>query len=727
MKSSILVVAFFVTASTSRLPAADSHWNQFRGPEGDGVSSASRLPIQFDEFKNVRWKTAIAGSGWSSPVIWDNEIWLTTGDLQTGQLRALCVDAQTGTITKDIKVFEMLDRVVDPAYEADSPHLNSPATPTPVVDDDYIYVSYGSQGIACLDRETGQRRWERRDLRIYQPVRQGSSPVVDRQNLYLAFDGNDQQFFIALDKRTGRTRWRADRNVQTALDAKLQGTSKPGDNKKSFATAQLITVQGQRQLIAPAGEATIAYDPDSGDEIWRVMHPGGFNVAARPIHANGLVYVITSGISQALLAIDPSGRGDVTDTHVAWSLPRSSPNIPSPIVVGKRLFMVTDKGGIVRCLDATTGDEIWRERLGGNHWASPLFNQRRLYFCGKNGEVVVLPATMESPEPEARNQLDASFIASPAVAGSSLILRSRTHLYCIADGYRRSEEAIADESRPKAHLVADQSSAEMNASKEIDWDAIYEKALQSNPAIGRKVDAGDATKAQVIEYLQRMRSETGKGMSSKSKKQPKPGATKGNVNFYAIVIGRLMSKDIELGELELNIDFVLSSANWAKERLVGKRVRLVGVAGPFLDNLLEIKRGETVKVRTGSYDADANTLGFGYKFQVLERTPPFQPSDFGVPPDEFRGFQGELGGKVVEALGYEVLLEVSESKSAHNSQALDATAIHGKRIRIEGFYIHHQEMFADLHAGDFIRVSVAHRQRDRDAVSVTNVLRKSDP
>ena len=435
---------------------AEGHWNQFRGPNGDGKSAALNLPTEFDEARNVRWKTSIPDEGWSSPVVWENEVWLTTGSDEKRELRALCLDLESGEITKNIKVFDMIERKVDPAYKADSPHLNSPATPTPVVEADYVYVSFGSQGIACLDRASGVIRWQRRDLRIYQPVRQGSSPIVDETNLYVAYDGTDQQFMVALDKETGETRWKTDRNVVTDWSATLQSRglqpkksgAKPNDNKKSFATAKLIETNGQRQLIAPAAEATIAYNPETGSELWRAMHPGGFNVSARPLFAHGMAYVFTSGLNGYLMGIRVDGSGDVTDSHIAWSTERSTPHIPSPVIVGDLLFMVTDKGGIVSCLNATTGEEVWRKRIGGNHWASPVHANGKLYLSSKDGEVTVLTATEDSPEILATNELNAEFIASPAVAGDALILRSRTHVYSIAAGHQRTAEQVAADVYP---------------------------------------------------------------------------------------------------------------------------------------------------------------------------------------------------------------------------------------------------------------------------------------
>ncbi|MEO2015518.1 MAG: PQQ-binding-like beta-propeller repeat protein [Fuerstiella sp.] len=752
--------------------SADEHWNQFRGQDGNGISSAKNLPVEFDESRNVRWKTLIPDSGWSSPVIWENEIWLTTGSDEQRELRVMCIDLESGKIVKDIKVFDMIERKVDPAYAHDSPHLNSPATPTPIVEEDRVFVHFGSQGIACLDRKTGTRIWERRDMRIYQPVRQGSSPIVDDRNLYVAYDGTDQQFFVALDKDTGKTRWQKNRNIDTDWDATLRDRGltpkkgdggKPGDNKKSFATATLIEVNGQRQLIAPAAEATIAYAPENGAELWRVLHPGGFNVSARPLFAHGMAYVFTSGLTGHFMAVRVDGSGDVTDTHIAWSTTKSTPHIPSPVIVDDLLFMVTDKGGIVRCLNAKTGAEFWRKRIGGNHWASPLYAAGKLYFCSKEGDVAVVDASREVPETVVKNRMNARFIASPAVGGSSLILRSTTHLYCLARGYERNKQEVAADVYPDSKVVARSADTTSGA----DWDAAYEQLLKRDSGVRAKVENGQTTKEDIIAWMkarakkdgqnketkpqdmesfvaklkaavrsgkmtdteataayQKALASQGGKSSSKGKRRGKPGARSGSINFYAIVIGKLKSKDIELGELEIDVDYVISNGSRVKDEIIGKRVKLIGVAGQFLDNLLQIKRGETIKVRTGDYNADTQELGFGYKFQVLERTLPFKPEDFGVPPTEFRGFRGELVGQVVEAVGYEVLLEVRDVKPADSNKAADAGSIKGKRIRIAGFYNDHRDAFADLHQGDTIRVSTTHDNPTHDAIDVTNLLEK---
>ena len=202
------------------------------------------------------------------------------------------------------------------------------------------------------------------------------------------------------------------------------------------------------------------------------------------------------------------------------------------------------------------------------------------------------------------------------------------------------------------------------------------------------------------------------------------GGDTDDVNFYAIVIGRLKTKDIELGEFTVTVDHVTSmyGNRWVRDEINGKTVRVTGVSGQFLDNLLQVKRGNTLKFRTGSYKPSSKILTFGPKFHVLERTPPFNPEDYGVPPDDFRGYQGELIGKIVEAAGYEVLLEVSELTPASQSKASKPESIQGKRVRIVGFYNQHAESFNDLRQGDRIRVGVWHTNPSHDEVGVTDLF-----
>ena len=411
------------------------YWNQFRGPNGDGKTASTDLPIEFSETENVRWKVSIHDKGYSSPVVWGNQIWVTTAREDGSELFAICVDLESGDILHDIKVFE----VAEPQLEyAD---LNSHASPTPIVEEGRIYVHYGTYGTACLDTKTGEKLWERQNLNCDHRVRPASSPIIDEDTLFLTFDGVDVQFIAALDKNTGDTLWLQHRKVDSnfadvlkakgVTDTEKTKKEKPNDNRKSYATPTIITYQGKKQLISPAAEVTISYNPKTGDELWRVRHEGwGWNVACRPIFAHNLVY-FTTGVEKLLLAVDPSGAGDVTDTHIVWRKRKGAPEIPSPLIIDDLMFMVNE-GGVVSCVEAKSGNQVWRGRVGGNHWASPLYAGRNIYFFSMDGRVSVITAGREF-NVLARNEFDDEFIASGAVAGNALILRSRTHLYCIED------------------------------------------------------------------------------------------------------------------------------------------------------------------------------------------------------------------------------------------------------------------------------------------------------
>lgn len=494
--------------------AQETYWNQFRGPTGDGISQANNLPIEFDEITNLRWKTAIHDQGWSSPVVWGDQIWLTTAREDGTELFAICVDLETGNIVHDIKVFD------EPNPQLQYGGHNTHATPTPILEAGRAYIHFGSYGTACLDTATGETLWENRELKCDHRVRPASSPVIDGDSLFLTFDGVDVQFVAALDKNTGQVLWIKERTGQKDMRESLKdhGFSdaqaakvekmKPDDNRKSYATPTIIQFDGTKQLISPGAEVTFSYDPQTGEENWRVKHEGfGYNVASRPVFAHGLVY-LTQGISGRLVAIDPSGQGDVTDTHIAWNSDNRVPEIPSLLVVNDLLFMVSDRG-MLTCLDAVTGEQLWRERLrsGGAFWGSPVYADGKIYIANAKGTVFVVAAEREyrllasntfnddtakkgsEPDDESesvtaahvkellkaqgmsdkeveliyegarkkgltnaelaaglrgegdgkggkpasrRRDSGVRFIASPAIAGNAIILRSETHLYCFA-------------------------------------------------------------------------------------------------------------------------------------------------------------------------------------------------------------------------------------------------------------------------------------------------------
>lgn len=404
---------------------ADENWNQFRGPRGDGSSLTKGLPSNFGEgTTEVVWKTPIVGRAWSSPVVWGKQIWITNApEIQNTTkekpkldvplvLSALCVDLVSGKIIRDVKLFEV-----------DTPQFthatNSYGSPTPYLEEGRAYVHFGAYGTACLDTVTGRKIWERRDLDCDHFRGPGSSPVVYGGLLYLTFDGYDKQYITALDKLTGRTVWRKDRGVDF-------GTT-DGDAKKAYSTPLLISHNGRETLVSPFAAATIAYDPQSGDPIWTVRH-GGMNAAGRPMFGNGLVYINSADGPNPLVAVRPEGEGDISN-KIVWKTNKSVPKRASQILLGDLLFMINDEG-VASCLDAMTGREIWTKRLEGKYWASPLLADGLVYCFSQTGLVTVFKAGREF-ELVAENKLDEGFFASPAVAGRSLLLRTKTHLYRI--------------------------------------------------------------------------------------------------------------------------------------------------------------------------------------------------------------------------------------------------------------------------------------------------------
>jgi outer membrane protein assembly factor BamB len=410
LRSSFVIGAFLMVFAVTSA-SAEENWPQFRGPRGDGTSSAVGLPLTWSETENIRWKTPIHGKGHSSPVVWGKQIWLTTAPADGKQRSAVCVDLETGKIVHDVLVFN----VPKPQY---SHEMNSHASPTPAIEEGRVYVQFGSTGTAALDTSTGKVLWTRADLACDHHRGAASSPVLFENLLITAYDGVDVQYVAALDTQTGATVWKRDRNIAYKNDN--------GDIKKAYGTGEIIDVAGLKQLILPSAEATIAYDPRTGAELWRVRH-GGMNASARPLYDRGRLIINTGAGGLRLLAVKPNGRGDVTDSHILWKYAKTVPTRSSQLLVDGRLYMVTDSG-IAACIDAETAEPLWQERLGGDYSASPLYADGRIYFFSEDGRTVVIKPGAKF-EQIADNRLGDGFMASPAVAGKSLVLRSRTHLY----------------------------------------------------------------------------------------------------------------------------------------------------------------------------------------------------------------------------------------------------------------------------------------------------------
>jgi outer membrane protein assembly factor BamB len=392
------------------------NWTEFRGPTGQGLVSESEgtLPLAWSPTENVAWKTELSGQGWSSPVIWGDQIWVTTALDEGHRLHALCIDRASGKLLHDVEVF----RVQQPQIVN---LKNSQASPTPVIEEGRVYVHFGAYGTACLDTASGRVLWTNRDLVIDHEVGPGSSPTLFDDLLLINFDGYDLRYVVAMDKRTGEIAWKTDRS------GVIEGK---GTIKKAFSTPLVVNMNGRTQAISPGAKRVISYEPRTGEEQWFVRYDGYSNVP-RPIVGCGMVFIVTGFPKAELIAVQANGTGDVTDTHVTWRVKQQVPTIPSPVLVGMNLFMVSDKG-VASCLNAFTGEEQWKERLGGNYAASPIAANGRIYFINEDGETHVVAATPEY-KLLASNDLDQRTLASPAVSSGAIFIRTMSHLYCIRD------------------------------------------------------------------------------------------------------------------------------------------------------------------------------------------------------------------------------------------------------------------------------------------------------
>lgn len=409
-----------------------NRWPEFRGPSADGQAGERGLPVEWSEDKNVRWKVEIPGRGWSSPVVWDNQVWLTTGTLDGKTLTAFCFDRETGGGIFDLPLF-----TVERPSEIEK--FNTYASPTPAIEEGRVYLSWGTYGLVCLDTKTGETVWQRRDLQCEHYRGAGSSPVIVDDMVIEHYDGIDRQFVVALDKRTGETIWLTHRPRNFGTDNY--------DQKKAYATPIVIDVNGRRQLISPTSKGLFAYDLATGGEIWRTCYDQ-FSTACRPLYEQGLLFIGTGFGKGVFVAMKPDGAGDVTETHTVWKQARQMPSKPQALY-HEGLIYVVDDAGIVSCMQATDGEMVWQKRVGGNFSASPILADGRIYLFDDGGKGTVIATGREYKE-LAKNELSDGALASPAVAGRSLFVRTRTSLYCLEDQAAKASAEAPDGPRVAA-------------------------------------------------------------------------------------------------------------------------------------------------------------------------------------------------------------------------------------------------------------------------------------
>jgi outer membrane protein assembly factor BamB len=385
-------------------------WPQFRGPKADAHVPEQPVPLEWSETQNVKWKTAVPGLGWSSPTVVAGRVFLTTA-VPAGKglsLRAIAIDAGSGNV--------IWEREVVAVAEAPSIHSkNSHASPTPIVHGGSVYVHFGALGMARLKASDGAIEWLNTELK-YPPLHgSGGSPVLHNGRLAIVCDGSIDPFVAAVDAETGKVLWKQPRSVKARIS-------------HSFVTVAVAEVHGQAQVMAPGPDHFAAYDLETGKELWKVLAPG-WSVVPQPTVAHGMVIYNHDYDYPELMAVRLGGSGDITESHVVWRRKRGAPSTPTPLLIGEELYFVSDDG-IATCLNASTGEQYWMERLGGNFSASPVYAKGRILFLDESGHATWIAAGREFQLLK-KNEIPGRTLATPAFADGAMFLRTDEHLYRI--------------------------------------------------------------------------------------------------------------------------------------------------------------------------------------------------------------------------------------------------------------------------------------------------------
>jgi outer membrane protein assembly factor BamB len=400
----------------------NSNWTHFRGSNLNGIAETGNVPLKWDD-SVIKWKTSIHDEGYSSPVVYENQIWVTTATPDGKSLYAVCIDFNTGKIIYDIKVFS--PEVIDGKHS-----LNTYASPTPCIEKSFVYVSYGSMGTACINTSDGKIVWTRTDFECKHAQGPASSPVLYKNLLILHFEGMDSQYIVALNKSDGKLVWKSDRPAEPY--APLQGIA-----RKAYITPIIINVKGRDMLISNGSAVCEAFDPETGKELWKVTD-GAESTIAMPVTEKGILYWYTGftvgddgNKYTELLAVNPDGSGDITKSNVLWKKREGlSENQSLTPVIRDGLIYTVNTRKTLMCIDAATGKEVWATHVISNYNASPLYLNGNIFFFSVKGEVLVVKAGKKY-EPVAKSQMESGIWATPAILRNSVILRTQKYLYRI--------------------------------------------------------------------------------------------------------------------------------------------------------------------------------------------------------------------------------------------------------------------------------------------------------
>lgn len=411
------------------LTAHAENWPRFRGPTGQGLSTETNVPKVWSSTQGIRWKTAVPGIGWSSPIIWNDRVYVTTVSEGNTQCRVLAFDRTTGNILWSTLVHEFVPLRKE--------QKNSYASPTPITDGQRIYAVFGD-GTQIAVNLDGKLLWKNDEVRFYSRHGLGASPVLHENLLIMPFDGSNRVEKAgewpnnSQEEQLGwRTPW--DRAEITALDTatgKRVWVAHRGKSRIAHVTPNIVIVDGKKQLVSPAGDAIQGFDPASGRLLWHIYSQGE-GVTPSFAFGDNLVFTSSGFEKTTLRAVRTGGSGDVTSTHVAWEQRKGTPTQPSLLYLAPYLYSITD-GGIAHCFDGKTGEIVYAERVGGNHSASPVYANGLIYFLSETGETTVVKA---GPKFEiiGRNAIDEKCQASLALSQGHIFLRTESHLLCIGN------------------------------------------------------------------------------------------------------------------------------------------------------------------------------------------------------------------------------------------------------------------------------------------------------
>jgi outer membrane protein assembly factor BamB len=408
----------FLLSGLNDAKSQDINWTHFRGSNLNGIANVESAPLRWGDDLNIRWKTEIHDKGWSSPVVYGNQIWVTTATQDGTNLYAVCVDFQTGKVIHDIKVFS-------PENVFGKHSLNTYATPTPCIEKNFVYVHYGSLGTACINTSNGSVVWRRTDLECRHVQGPASSPIIYKNLLILHYEGTDVRYIVALNKSNGKTVWKTDRPAKPYEPLTEIG-------KKAYITPIILNVGGRDLLISNGSAVCNAYDPNTGEEVWRVIR-GAESTVSMPFTENGIVYYYTGFMVDTdrsefseIVAVNPDGKGDITATNVLWKKRMEPMQLLTPVIKESLIYTVDTKNNLI-CLDASTGKEIWTTHLKANFNASPVYAAGNIYLFSVKGEgLVIKPGRVL--EIVAQNQIKDQIWATPAFLRNSIILRTDKYL-----------------------------------------------------------------------------------------------------------------------------------------------------------------------------------------------------------------------------------------------------------------------------------------------------------